>query len=94
MSEPYWDGYDGPIYTGTDELPAHEIERQDLLDNITHNYLYQIAIDLGISEDDEMFDFDINSVMAVHDVARRVLFENHGIRIPYAAIDDKEAQAS
>lgn len=95
MSEPYWDGYDGPIYTGTDELPDFEIERQNKLDNATHHYLDYISRFLSMPDGSyKRYEWNIDTIMAVHDVARRVLFENHGVRVPYAAIDDKETQAS
>lgn len=90
MNEPRWDSYDGPIYTGIDELPDFEIERQDKLDKITHRFLQVIAEECGIDYNHRPLDWDIGSIMAVHEAVRRVLYWNHRVRVPYAAIDYEE----
>lgn len=92
MNKPRWDGYDGPIYSGIVDLPDLEIARQDKLDNFTDQYLRYIARFMSMPDSDGRYDWNIDTIMAVHEAARRVLFENHGIRVPYAAIDYEEDQ--
>lgn len=87
MSEVQWSGYDGPI---VDELSKEDIQKQDELDNLTFNYLRTIARTLGISDDCFPLEWNIDTIMSVHEVARRKLYENHGIRVPYACTESKK----
>lgn len=71
--------WDGPEVT---ELSDADIKQQDFVDNTTRNFLCELA--------GETVEWNIETISAVRDVARQMLYKNHGKHVDYAYVVDKE----
>ena len=60
------------------ELSTLELRLQDFIDNLTMQYLRDLA-----NLNNEGIDWDIDSIHQTHEVAREMLLQNHGVNITY-----------
>lgn len=80
-----WDGFEGPIVESEELSPRH-INDQDKVDRLTMEYLENLVAEFHPGT---TLDWNTAVLHTVHDAARKALFDVHGIRIPYAFMEDK-----
>lgn len=79
-----WDGFEGPI-VDSDELSPRHIVDQDKVDRLTMAYLENLVREFHGS----ILDWNTPTIHAVHEAARKALFNDYNVRIPYAFMEEK-----